>query len=85
VRDKIDEKPLSEGGTGCYAQKCEKMPQSLRPIVCRYLTALQMAQFVLIYIHAALPLFFQCDYPTVVTKVRVIFIELYIYEMVKYG
>jgi hypothetical protein len=61
------------------------MAKSLDPIVCRYLTALQMAQFVLIYIHAALPLFFQCDYPIVVTKVRAIFTTFYIFEMVKYG
>ncbi len=48
-------------------------------LLCRYLTALQMAQFVLIYIHAALPLYYQCDYPIVVTKVRAIFTELYIF------
>jgi hypothetical protein len=44
-----------------------------------------MAQFVLIYIHAALPLYYQCDYPIVVTKVRVFFSELYSFLMVKYG
>ncbi len=54
-------------------------------LLFRYLTALQMAQFVLIYIHAALPLYYQCDYPIVVTKVRAIFTTFYIFEMVKYG
>ena len=36
----------------------------------RYLTTLQMAQFVLVFFHALLPLYFTCDYPVIVAKVE---------------
>jgi hypothetical protein len=35
----------------------------------RYLTRLQMAQFVCVFIHALLPLMFDCGYPKIVAQV----------------
>ncbi len=42
----------------------------------RYLTALQMAQFVLVFVHALLPLYYTCDYPIIVTKVMATLVTL---------
>ena len=38
-------------------------------ILLRYLTRLQMIQFVCVFIHALLPLYFDCGYPKIMPKV----------------
>jgi len=38
----------------------------------RYLTRMQMGQFVLVFLHALLPLYFQCGYPSIMPQVIVI-------------
>ena len=35
----------------------------------RYLTRMQMAQFVLVFLHSVQTLYFDCNYPKVVAKV----------------
>jgi len=37
----------------------------------RYLTSLQMVQFVLVFLHCLQPLFFQCDYPKSITLLMI--------------
>lgn len=37
----------------------------------KYLTRLQMVQFVCVFLHALLPLYFQCDYPTIMPKILI--------------
>ena len=38
--------------------------------ICRYLTSLQMIQFVCVFLHAVQPLYLDCDYPKLVPKVN---------------
>ena len=39
-------------------------------VICRYLTRLQMVQFVCVFFHALLPLVLDCGYPKIVPLVR---------------
>ena len=43
---------------------------------CRYLTTLQMLQFVCVIIHGLLPSFYQCGYPNIVPKVSLHAVDL---------
>ena len=36
---------------------------------CRYLTTMQLGQFVTFFVHASLPLFIECDFPKIFSYV----------------
>ena len=41
-------------------------------ICCRYLTTLQLVQFVTFFVHACFPLFFDCNFPVVFRQIAVL-------------
>ena len=51
---------------------------TLTSAMCRYLTRLQMVQFVCVFFHALLPLVLDCGYPKIVPLVRHFFLIKFI-------
>ena len=70
---------------------CSSVRKSLLNV--RYLTTLQMVQFVTFFVHACFPLFFECDFPKIFSYVIlfhgalffVLFANFYIQAYIKKG
>ena len=57
------------GGKGAKWEIVCKIQHTVK-LCCRYLTRLQMVQFILVFIHGLMPMYYDCGYPNIMPMVR---------------
>ena len=60
------------GGKGAKNEKYFTKFDPFNPFY-RYLTRLQMVQFILVFIHGLMPMYYDCGYPNIMPMVRHLF------------